>query len=574
MPPSLSPLLRHFENVCVHIAYKGSMNRQAYAWYSNTDAHGATLSPRMRPDPPLFSRHVEFLHSEAEVRKVRPWWKPEDVNRTVGQLKYRTSASDLTSAPRPEQVIWLRNTTWWVDVSHGGTPNLWTNICHWSNSMFPVFEAASKGEVCHLPLQQIIAWQVPRATWDGMSRGYHSNLLSAVLAEYARVLTRTGHGSAASGMPRFFFDADASAGTTFCMEEAIIVREPNLQHRKLFLQTRSSMHTAGVARGFSTLDIRFAFRSAILRQLHVPPPSPRAPTVTYLSRPFGAKDAKIHGRAWQLRCHIRPATFRKLANTVFRQVGYKMVRAVFEKTTYAYQAQVISETDVFWASHGAGMVHLPLLPKDAVTIEMFNCGHFSYLYAQLALHVGVRYFLMQRVEPWCYKPGTMYGDTRKNMSKTYAYTYEEAEPVLLQAVRYHMWQDPGEALSGRESSCDFARKHLAATGTLPVGMLPIRFSKDCLPRVAGPSAADGGGGTSAGAGVPGVRVNGVVVGSKGGGGPAAALRSSSGGPSDEWTTNYGEQVRRGGRSRQPNRVVDPPEGDGLPGQWTRWAGLG
>jgi hypothetical protein len=171
-----------------------------------------------------------------------------------------------------------------------------------------------------------------------------------------------------------------------------------------------------------------------------------------------------------------------------------MVRAVFEKTTYAYQAKIISESDVFWASHGAGMVHLPLLPKDAVTVEMFNCGHFSYLYAQLALHVGVRYFVMQRTEPWCYKPQSLYGDTRKNMSKTYAYTFEEAEPVLFQAIRYHMWQDPVEDLSGREPMCDFARKHLAGTGTLPTNVLPNRWSKECAPLVAGPVAADGGSG--------------------------------------------------------------------------------
>lgn len=65
---------------------------------------------------------------------------------------------------------------------------------------------------------------------------------------------------------------------------------------------------------------------------------------------------------------------------------------------------MIANTDIFWASHGAGMVHLPLLPPAAVAIEMFNCGHFSYLYANLALNLGVRYFLMQRLEPYCYRP--------------------------------------------------------------------------------------------------------------------------------------------------------------------------
>jgi len=582
----LSPLLRHFDNVCVHVAYKGSMNRQAYAWFSDVDVHGTKLAERKRPEPPLFSRHTEFLHSVDELKRVKPWWKPQDVNRTVGIWNIRTSASDLKTAPRPDQVIWLRNTTWFVDVSHGGTPNLWTNICHWSNSMFPVFEAIAKGELCRLPLQQLMMWQVPEANWNKVQQGYHAGVLNALLTEYEQ------RSRGMASRPRFFFDGHVTAGSTFCMEEAIVVKEPNLQHRKIYLQvrpasssaecgcpcpfsrpclkkstsrsratlslslsqTRASMSTAGVARGFSTVEIRFAFRTAILRQLKVSPPGPRTPTVTYLSRPFGAKDAKLHGRAWQLRCHIRPPTFRKLAQAVFRQAGYRMVRAVFEKTTYAYQAKIISESDVFWASHGAGMVHLPLLPKDAVTVEMFNCGHFSYLYAQLALHVGVRYFVMQRTEPWCYKPQSLYGDTRKNMSKTYAYTFEEAEPVLFQAIRYHMWQDPVEDLSGREPMCDFARKHLAGTGTLPTNVLPNRWSKECAPLVAGPVAADGGSG----------RADDATASTESALAGSASVANIAG----EWMTNFGQSYR--GRKR----LVDPPEGDGTPGQWTRWAGLG
>ena len=242
---------------------------------------------------------------------------------------------------------------------------------------------------------------------------------------------------------------------------------------------------------------------------------------------MGARDAKAHGRAWQLRCHIKPATFRQLQNSVQQRTGYRLVRAVFEKTTYAYQAKIISETDVFWAAHGAGMVHLPLLPKDAVAIEMFNCGHYSYLYANLALHVGVRYFLMQLTEPWCYKPSSMYGDTRKNMSKTYAYTFLQAEPVLMQAVRYHMWQDPGDDIHGREEYCLVAQKVLHATGALPVGMTPKQWRDECRQ------------------GSPQTRV--------------------------AHTDNTGMVSRRRRRARRPEELA---QGNGLPGQFTRWAGLG
>ena len=228
----LSPLLRHFENVCVHVAYKGSMNRQAYAWFSDVDVHGTKLAERKRPEPPLFSRHTEFLHSVDELKRVKPWWKPQDVNRTVGIWNIRTSASDLKTAPRPDQVIWLRNTTWFVDVSHGGTPNLWTNICHWSNSMFPVFEAIAKGELCRLPLQQLMMWQVPEANWNKGQQGYHAGVLNALLTEYEQ------RSRGMASRPRFLFDGHATAGTTFCMEEAIVVKEPNLQHRKIYLQVR------------------------------------------------------------------------------------------------------------------------------------------------------------------------------------------------------------------------------------------------------------------------------------------------------------------------------------------------
>jgi len=202
--------------------------------------------------------------------------------------------------------------------------------------------------------------------------------------------------------------------------------------------------------------------------------------------------------------------------------GYRMVRAVFERTTYAYQAKVISETDIFWASHGAGMVHLPLLPRDAAAIEMFNCGHFSYLYANLALNLGVRYFAMQRTEPWCYRPQSLYTDTRKNMSKTYAYTQAEAEPVLMQAIRYHMWQDPTPEVSGREPRCQTALKILKGTGALPIGMTPKKWSVECLSGL---------------------------------------------------STDLAEH------SQQPTGALNAQrgirdEGNGSPGQYTRWAGLG
>ena len=482
---------------------------------------------RQLPAPPLVSRHVEFIPSADDLRNVRTWWKPEDVNRTVGAAKYRTSASDLTRGHRPQSITWLRNTSWFIDVSHGGTPNLWSNICHWSNSMLPFFEAAHLGETCRKPLQNVLLWQVPGNIWRAAPHGYHRGTLETVLEEYRRH-PQLGATEPPPDLdpPRIWFEEDLAAGMTLCFDELVVVKEPNLQHRKLTLQTRSSMTTAGVARGFPDRAVRYAFRSAILMHLRVPPPEPRVPTITYLSRPYGAKDAKLHGKAWQLRCHVKPSTFRHLQSAVFKAAGYRMVRTVFERTTYAYQAKIISETDIFWGSHGAGMVHLPLLPKDAVAVEMFNCGHFSYLYANLALNLGIRYFAMQRTEPYCYSPQTLYGDSRKNMSKTYAFSFDEAEPMIMQAVRYHMWQDPGEDVSGREPRCETARKILAHTGTLPVGMSPRRWSVEC-----------------------------------------------HSGTTNDQDPKAARIHARGKRARLA-RAEYPAAGDGTPGQWTRWAGLG
>ena len=65
--------VRHFENVCIHVGFKGTMSRQGYAWLESA----ADGSPRV-PDQPHFSRHVDFIGSARELRSVRPWWRPSD----------------------------------------------------------------------------------------------------------------------------------------------------------------------------------------------------------------------------------------------------------------------------------------------------------------------------------------------------------------------------------------------------------------------------------------------------------------------------------------------------------------
>ena len=156
-----SPLLRRYENMCIHVAFRGSMNRQGYAWLLDD----AASSHSHAPDPPLFSRHVEFIPSEQHLRNLTKWWNPRDINRTVGrrgaEVIVRASAQTNPGLGSTGTRTWLPGVSWFMDVSHGGTPNLWSNICHWSDTVMPFFEAANLGQVARRPIGQVLMWQVP-----------------------------------------------------------------------------------------------------------------------------------------------------------------------------------------------------------------------------------------------------------------------------------------------------------------------------------------------------------------------------------------------------------------------------
>ena len=153
-----SPLLRRYENMCIHVAFRGSMNRQGYAWLLD-HSHGHV------PNPPLFSRHVEFIPSEQDLHTLRTWWNPTDINRTVGRpgqrVVVRASAQTNPGLGSTGTRTWLPGVSWFIDISHGGTPNLWSNICHWSDTVMPFFEAANLGQVARRPIGQVLMWQVP-----------------------------------------------------------------------------------------------------------------------------------------------------------------------------------------------------------------------------------------------------------------------------------------------------------------------------------------------------------------------------------------------------------------------------
>ena len=155
---------------------------------------------------------------------------------------------------------------------------------------------------------------------------------------------------------------------------------------------------------------------------------------------------------------------------------------------------------------------------------------------------------MQRTQSYCYRPQSLLGDTRKNMTKTYAYTFEEAAPVLMQAIRFHYWQDPGEEIHGHESKCALAAKMLRLTGALPAGMPVQRWDK-CRESGKGFGETD-------------------------------IARTARGDPVSEGNP---AATRRGQHKRLVVRgfhgIEDPvkgrgPGGSGQPGQWTRWGGFG
>ena len=134
------------------------MNRQGYAWLLD-HSHGHV------PNPPLFSRHVEFIPSEQDLHKLTTWWNPADINRTVGRrgqtVVVRASAQTNPGLGSTGTRTWLPGVSWFIDISHGGTPNLWSNICHWSDTVMPFFEAANLGQVARRPIGQVLMWQVP-----------------------------------------------------------------------------------------------------------------------------------------------------------------------------------------------------------------------------------------------------------------------------------------------------------------------------------------------------------------------------------------------------------------------------
>lgn len=144
--------LRHFTDVCVKYIYRGPMSRFGLAWYEDS---------RPPPEDLVFSRHVQFASSRS----------PRE-HREALEMSQREKATG--------RVLRLRNALF-VDVSHGGMPNMWHNVCHWANILYPFYEAALLREVRNL--SDVVMWQVDAASFERMP--FQSGTLGAALAEAA-----------------------------------------------------------------------------------------------------------------------------------------------------------------------------------------------------------------------------------------------------------------------------------------------------------------------------------------------------------------------------------------------------
>ena len=111
---------------------------------------------------------------------------------------------------------------------------MWENICHWSDSIFPFYEAVLQGDVPEL--SDVCLWQIPQKEFEESQ--YQRVTLNAALAE------------AKSAAANLHFDGGPlSMNRTVCLRRAVTVLEFNLLERSGFEQSALS-HFEATARGF------------------------------------------------------------------------------------------------------------------------------------------------------------------------------------------------------------------------------------------------------------------------------------------------------------------------------------
>lgn len=220
----------------------------------------------------------------------------------------------------------------WVDIMHGGYPNGWNNICHWADSMFPLYIAASTGLLRNV--SDVYMWQVKRR--DFKESGVHASLLRIVLREAGALAAR------------YHFDDDLTVGETLRFKRAVTAN----------LLVKNFFPLSGCSRGLESAT-RNRYQRQTLQWVNVIP-TEASKTILYISR------ARV-----RLENASAGARFAK-------RYGFQFHRqTLHDDTPYRQQVAQLSSASILIGAHGAGLVHIPLLQPVAAVIEMFNCKHTS-----------------------------------------------------------------------------------------------------------------------------------------------------------------------------------------------------
>ena len=132
--------------------------------------------------------------------------------------------------------------------------------------------------------------------------------------------------------------------------------------------------------------------------------------------------------------------------------------------------------------------------------------------------------------------------------------------MLMQAIRYHYWQDPGEELHGHESKCELADKMFKLTGSLPAGMLVQRYER-CMAQLQLYEERKKKWARRDAEPAP------VAENLRPGRMKARRVRRRGAMYADQQYSSLG-------RLRPGTEFSRGPEGNGRHGQWTRWGGFG
>ena len=171
-------------------------------------------------------------------------------------------------------------------------------------------------------------------------------------------------------------------------------------------------------------------------------PPPRR-TITLLERSHSIKRCRLS--------HAAIMGVRRIA----KRAGYTVQLHDFDLAPrMRTQALLVYSTNILITAHGAALTHLPLLPEGAVVLELFNCEHFAYGYANLARASQLYYEAVRRPERECQEPRDLTGDTRARMNENYAYTLDVIAPFVRRAIRYQWWFDHPSSAWGLGSAAN------------------------------------------------------------------------------------------------------------------------